>query len=142
RISYRSIPGAAQPVATVTAAPAPRPRRHRGGRRRGHAASGPPHAPLAARPAPAPAVVTTREAPAAVSSASAHDEAHAASLEHIRATLARLSSGTGRWINLDTIANALREEGFTRPPGSPRLVTRLRALKDVEVTSSVMVRYR
>jgi len=68
------------------------------------------------------------------------EEAHAASHEQIRAALARLSGGTARWISLDALSNALKAEGFTRPPGSPRLVTRLRRIKDVEVTPNGMVR--
>ena len=68
------------------------------------------------------------------------EEAHGASHAQISATLARLAGGTSRWINLDALANALKTEGFTRPPGSPRLVTRLRRMKDVEVSANGMVR--
>ena len=46
----------------------------------------------------------------------------------------------GRWVNLDILEKALKSEGFARPPGSPRLVTRLRALKDVEIDSHGRVR--
>ena len=37
---------------------------------------------------------------------------------------------------------ALKSEGFSRPPGSPRLVTRLRALKEMEIDSHGRVRLR
>ncbi len=46
----------------------------------------------------------------------------------------------GRWINLDVLEKALKHEGFSRPPGSPRLVTRLRNIKDVEVDAHGRVR--
>lgn len=69
-------------------------------------------------------------------------DAHGASREQMLAVISRLSAGqTGRWINLDVLERALKAEGFSRPPGSPRLVTRLRALKkDVEVDSHGRVR--
>jgi hypothetical protein len=126
RISYRSLPGG------VHAAPQPSPRPRRSRRRRHHEAG--------RVPAPAPV-----DAPLAASAPprtphAADEAAHAASHEQIRTLLARLSDGSDRWINLDILANALRAEGFTRPPGSPRLVTRLRKMKDVEVTPNGMVR--
>ncbi len=46
----------------------------------------------------------------------------------------------GRWVNLDVLEKALKHEGFSRPPGSPRLVTRLRNIKDVEVDAHGRVR--
>jgi hypothetical protein len=46
----------------------------------------------------------------------------------------------GRWVNLDVLEKALKHEGFSRPPGSPRLVTRLRNIKDVEVDANGRVR--
>ncbi|HVN84532.1 MAG TPA: NYN domain-containing protein [Candidatus Binatia bacterium] len=70
-----------------------------------------------------------------------HEDAHAASHEQIITTIGRLTGGDSqRWVNLDVLANALKAEGFTRPPGSPRLVTRLRKLKDLEVSPNGMVR--
>ena len=77
------------------------------------------------------------------SAAAMHGEGHAASHEQIIDAVARLSGGSsGRWVNLDMLANALKTEGFTRPPGSPRLVTRVRKLKELEVSSNGMVRLR
>ena len=43
-------------------------------------------------------------------------------------------------MNLDVLETALKHEGFSRPPGSLRLVTRLRNLKDVEVDAHGRVR--
>ncbi len=61
--------------------------------------------------------------------------------EQIIATIARLTSrAPERGVNLDLLINALKAEGFGRPLGSPRLVTRLRKMKDVEVSPTGMVR--
>jgi len=43
-------------------------------------------------------------------------------------------------VNIDVLENVLKHEGFSRPPGSPRLVTRLRNIKDVEVDPHGRVR--
>ena len=43
-------------------------------------------------------------------------------------------------MNIDVLETALKHEGFSRPPGSPRLVTRLRNIKDVEVDAHGRVR--
>jgi hypothetical protein len=37
---------------------------------------------------------------------------------------------------IDAVANALKSRGFQRPPGSPRLVTRLRRIKELVVSPS------
>lgn len=37
-------------------------------------------------------------------------------------------------VTLDALANRLKQLGFQRPPNSPRLVTRLRAFKDLQVS--------
>ncbi len=133
RTSYRTIPSAAAP----TPAPAearPR-RRRRGGRGR---------RPLLTQPSQAQELqATRRSAPEPPEPETRHlsdEEAHGASHEQISATLAHVAGGTSRWVNLDVLANALKTAGFTRPPGSPRLVTRLRKMKDVEVSANGMVR--
>ena len=100
----------------------------------------------APRPAPAstprhvaaPAARTAQPKPAhrAPSHPPLHDEAHGATRDQIVSVIGRLSgSDPTRWINLDVLEKALKSEGFARPPGSPRLVTRLRMFKDVEVDS-------
>jgi hypothetical protein len=69
------------------------------------------------------------------------EEPHAASQDHIRAAIARLTAGDpARGVTLDALTLALKAEGFQRPPGSPRLMTRLRRLKDVEVLPNGRVR--
>jgi len=40
---------------------------------------------------------------------------------------------------LDVIANHLKAQGFERPPNSPRLVTRLRSMKQLRVSSRGVV---
>jgi hypothetical protein len=39
-------------------------------------------------------------------------------------------------VSIDSLANALKSRGFRRPPGSPRLLTRLRRIREVHVSSS------
>jgi hypothetical protein len=135
RTSYRALGGSTERPERP-APPLSRGQRRRAARRRASAgrASHDVREPHHIAP-PAAARATVAEAP------SAEDAAHAASQEQIRAALARLSGGDStRWITLDALANTLRAEGFTRPPGSPRLVTRLRRVKDVEVSPNGMVR--
>lgn len=45
----------------------------------------------------------------------------------------------GRPLTLDTLANALKSRGFSRPPGSPRLITRLRRIKEVALSRTGVV---
>jgi hypothetical protein len=72
---------------------------------------------------------------------SAEEERHAASLDQIRAAIARLTATDPvRGVSLDALTVALKAEGFQRPPGSPRLVTRLRRIKDVELLPNGRVR--
>jgi hypothetical protein len=113
------------------------PRRRRRGRRgNGRRLSSPP--PVRSE-APRTAV---RSRPAAAQPAIEDDEdRHSASHQQIIATIARLTArDPARGVNLDLLINALKGEGFLRPPGSPRLVTRLRKMKDVEVSPTGMVR--
>lgn len=137
RLSYRTLQGQ---VELTPELPPSRSRRRRASRRRAaeRAHALPPVRPTVAPsppspPSPAPAPAPTEED---------HDEAaHAASQEQVRVALARLSLGDPeRWIGLDALANALRSEGFTRPPGSPRLITRLRRMRDIQVSPNGMVR--
>jgi len=127
----------------------PRRRRSRGGRRR-RGGRGTASAPVEQAPAPRPAPASTPRHVAAPAARTAqpkpalrapshpplHDEAHGATRDQIVSVIGRLSgSDPTRWINLDVLEKALKSEGFARPPGSPRLVTRLKMFKDVEVDS-------
>ena len=122
-----------EPIAVkhVDAEPARRSRRGRRRRRSDH----PPAAPPAHTAASAAATHATRpQQPSSI-------EPHGANRDQMVAVIERLTDGqSGRWLNLDVLERALKSEGFSRPPGSPRLVTRLRMLKDVEVDSHGRVR--
>ena len=134
RLSHRTARPVAEPGETAAE---PGHRHSRRGRRR---RPGAPY-PRVETPASAAAGVGELQPKAESSARAAHDEAHAASHAQITAVLTRLTGGNAeRWVNLDVLANALKSEGFTRPPGSLRLVTRLRKLKDVEVSPNGMVR--
>jgi hypothetical protein len=43
-------------------------------------------------------------------------------------------------VTLDQLANGLRERGFRRTPGSPRLITRLKRIKELDVNRSGLIR--
>ena len=124
-------------------------RRSRGGRRRArtrHRERADRAGGGAARPRPHPHRATSphrRRAPRSRKPALARPrirrcttKPHGATRDQIVSVIGRLSgSDPARWINLDVLEKALKSEGFARPPGSPRLVTRLRMFKDVEVDS-------
>jgi hypothetical protein len=44
-----------------------------------------------------------------------------------------------RSVVIDVVAGALKARGFLRPPGSPRLVTRLRRIRELVVSPSGMI---
>lgn len=137
----RGAQAAASAAATEEGEPKRR-RRSRGGRRhrgRGNGATSTPatsHAPAEHR---APAA---HHAPAKAHGGRHHEvEPHGATRDQMVSVISRLGGGdSSRWINLDVLEKELKAEGFARPAGSPRLVTRLRTLKDVEVDSHGRVR--
>jgi hypothetical protein len=146
RLSYRGLAGA-----PVEDAPAARPERdgesrpagdrrghrYRGryrGRREGRTAPAPPPA---APPPPPPA--PAREA-AAVESVTPGEEPHTAPHDEIINVVRDLvRANPGRVVSIDAVANALKSRGFSRPPGSPRLITRLRRLKEIELSRTGMI---
>ena len=134
RLSYRALLG--MPVADVPDREEPtesgqsrhggggRSRRGRRGRRYGRPEHG-------ARPAPPPSITATPSVQA---------EPHTAPHDEIVAVVRDLvQSSSGRNVTLDTLANALKARGFSRPPGSPRLITRLRRIKELEVSRSGVI---
>ena len=135
RLSYRGLLGV--PAADVPEREAPaeplvrhggggRSRRGRRGRRHGR----PEHAPR-----PQPQVVAPPSVPAA-----SVDEPHTAPHDEIVAVVRELAqAASGRNVTLDTLANALKSRGFSRPPGSPRLITRLRRIKQLEVSRAGVI---
>jgi hypothetical protein len=48
----------------------------------------------------------------------------------------------GRDVNIDNLSNALKARGFSRPPGSPRLITRLRRIKELDVSRTGVITLR
>jgi hypothetical protein len=46
----------------------------------------------------------------------------------------------GRAVTIDAVSNALKARGFSRPPGSPRLITRLRQMKALDVSERGTIR--
>jgi hypothetical protein len=145
RLTYGPLSGLAEAITHAEVAEGGPRRSRRGGRRRRGGAK--PPAPWG--PAAAPAIeAPTRHArplpaivPAAAATNGTDKDIQGATPEQIIATIARLTSkAPERGVNLDLLINALKAEGFGRPPGSPRLVTRLRKMKDVEVSPTGMVR--
>jgi len=45
----------------------------------------------------------------------------------------------GREVTLDAVANELKARGFRRPPGSSRLITRLRRIREIQVSPSGVI---
>ena len=136
RLSYRALLG--MPAADVPEREAPvesaharqgggRSRRGRRGRRYGR----PEHAPRSSPPPSIAAVSSVQAGPA---------EPHTAPHDEIVAVVRELArSSSGRNVTLDTLANALKSRGFSRPPGSPRLITRLRRIKELEVSRAGVI---
>jgi hypothetical protein len=44
-----------------------------------------------------------------------------------------------RSVLIDNLARTLKARGFSRPPGSPRLVTRLRRIREIAVSPTGMI---
>jgi len=127
RLSYRGLTGLpreAEPVVAPAEArvePSPGGRRRRG-RRGGYGRREMPIAHAAPQPAARPvAAAEPHTAP--------HDE-----LLGVARDLIRVSPGGA--VTLDTLANALKGRGFSRTPGSPRLITRLRRIRELTVSRS------
>ena len=123
RLSYRALAGIAGEVPSEEPPAESRGRRRRRGGRRGRRAEmpavhtpGPNGGELVAEPHTAP-----------------HDELLAVARE-------LLASSPERSVSIDTLSNALKAHGFRRTPGSPRLITRLRRIKELEVSRAGTIR--
>jgi hypothetical protein len=145
RLSYRGLSGATPareaPVREPEREPMREPavhgrshRRGRGGRRgwrggeRIAAPVGPARpAPSAPRPAPSPAAADT-------------GQPHTAPHDEIVNVVRDLMNATpSRTVSIDTLANTLKARGFSRPPGSPRLITRLRRIKEIAISRAGLI---
>jgi len=130
RLSYRALAGMGEiPAEVVEQDRAPR-RRRRSGRRGGRSTSSgarhqtPRHEPR--RDAPAPSNGRFEQEHAVEPHTAPHDELLNVARELIEAS-------SDRSVGLDALSNALKARGFARTPGSPRLVTRLRRIKELEI---------
>jgi hypothetical protein len=133
RLSYRALTGAPREAEPLAAAPAESRAesfgggggRRRRGRRGGHGrreAAVTHHAPPPPPPPPTPA-----------EEAEPHTAPHDELLGIARELIGRSPTGA---VTLDALANALKSRGFSRTPGSPRLITRLRRLRELAVSRS------
>jgi hypothetical protein len=156
RLSHQGITGAAEARAPVREAPtASRSAGYRGrGRRRGPwrdrvAPSAP--APIASAPvieAPVesapprevePVIIAPPPPPLVAGHPAEHAPQTAPRDELIALVHDLMERAPGRPLTLDTLANALKSRGFSRPPGSPRLITRLRRIKEIALSRTGVV---
>jgi len=127
RLTARTPGGAATAEPAHTA---PDRGRRRGGHRRRHGDR-----------APAPIMEVRRETDGVESSrpdqsAEAHTAPHDELVEVVRELAERTPNGA---VLIDNVARTLKARGFSRPPGSPRLVTRLRRIKELMVSPTGMI---
>jgi hypothetical protein len=127
RLSYRGLTGLPREAEPVAAAAEPRVEpssggRYRRGRRGGYARRETP----IAHAAPLPAA---RQVAAAEPHTAPHDELLGVARDLI-------GGAPGGAVTLDTLANALKGRGFSRTSGSPRLITRLRRIRELTVSRS------
>ena len=162
RLSHQGITGAAEARAPVREAPtASRSASYRGrSRRRGpwrdraapSAASPVVSAPVISSPVDPPPpreVEPVVIAPPPPPLAAGHPAEHAAQTTLTAQTAPRdelialvhdlMQRSPGRPLTLDTLANALKSRGFSRPSGSPRLITRLRRIKEIALSRTGVV---
>jgi hypothetical protein len=135
RLSYRGLTGTAPREEEVV-------KREPGAQTRGRARGGRRGRRGGWRDRPAPSPPAPPAAPS-VSPARGHDERlppgeqHTAPHDEIIGIVRDLiEAAGGRVVTIDTLANALKSRGFSRPPGSPRLITRLRRIKELTVSRS------
>src|SRR5262249_7509621 len=136
RLSFRGITGDSSRVAETTErGPAQAAgtgghqsrRRGRSGWRDRHAPSRPEPTTPPAPPPPPPHIVR----------APVEGEPHTAPHDELVTVVQDLiHNASGRVVTIDMLANALKARGFSRPPGSPRLITRLRRIKELTVSRS------
>src|SRR5438132_481090 len=129
RLSFRALAGAgAEPLPEQARARELRSRRRRRGGRRGRREE--------AAPSP-PATVATPVANGSEPAGDGHTAPHDELLAVARELLAHAPERT---VSIDALSNALKARGFRRTPGSPRLITRLRRIKELEVGRTGAVR--
>jgi len=140
RLSYRGLTGLAAEEPAAPEAPAPREgggRRGGRGRRRGRGRGRPDHrgrAPLPPRGGP------PSHAPEPPRPHPTEEAGHTAPHDELVDVVRELADhARGGAVLIDTLARALKERGFSRPPGSPRLITRLRRIRELAVSRTGMI---
>jgi hypothetical protein len=87
-----------------------------------------------------PRRVEPRHIPAPAPAAAEPDEAHSAPHDELVLVVRELADRSPNGaVLIDTVARTLKARGFSRPPGSPRLVTRLRRIKELLVSPTGMI---
>ncbi len=66
--------------------------------------------------------------------------AHTAPHDEILSVVQDLLRHSPAGVTLDMLSNALKARGFRRPPGSPRLITRLHRIKELVISERGIVR--
>ena len=139
RLSYRALAGVLRDLPIEEPAREDRaPRRRRRGSRRGgdHRDAPPRHAPARSH-----AVHATHAAPPPGNGEESGDEVHSAPPDEIvEVVRALLGNSPDRGVSIDALTNALKARGFRRPPGSLRLITRLRRIKELDVSRNGTIR--
>jgi hypothetical protein len=145
RLSYRGLTGLA-PTAEALEPEAAAPREghgrrgRRGRRRRRGGGARPEHhggrAPAAPRAVVHHAATPAHEPARAPAEIAAHTAPHDELVEIVQELAQRAPNGA---VLIDTLARTLKERGFSRPPGSPRLITRLRRIRALEVSRTGMI---
>ena len=136
RLSYRALLGMAEEAPEERPSEGRSRRRRRGGRRGGRRDL-PRELPRETRretPALRPG---SAEGNGAMEPPEGHTAPHDEIIAVVRDLLAASSDGG---VTIDALSNALKSRGFRRPPGSPRLITRLRRIKEIEVSRTGMIR--
>ena len=130
RLTARTLSSAPPAEPSRPAAGADRSRRRGRRGRRGGRPGGPEIEPRrieAVRHAPPPAVAEPDEG---------HTAPHDELVLVVRELAERSPNGA---VLIDNVARTLKARGFSRPPGSPRLVTRLRRIKELSVSPTGMI---
>jgi hypothetical protein len=150
RVSYRRLAGLPVEAAVPSEAPVTNgegARRGRRGRRRsGRRGSGGrseqgTHAIAQHARAPQHHAPVRREAPPAIDEGAGEALAvQTAPLDELLDVLHALLARAPQGITLDNLANALKARGFRRRPGSPRLITRLKLIKDIVIDRAGNIR--
>jgi len=92
--------------------------------------------PEAPRPAPVPERRPETPASAGGDTSSPHTAPHDEIINVVHDLVQR---SPARPVTIDSLANALKARGFSRTPGSPRLITRLRRIKEISLSRSGVI---